>query len=1350
MPQSLVRLFTGLIVLFTALQATASPTELEQWQDWVLERHQEHTCPWVLDNNPARVCIWPAHLALELRSQGLDFSYRVEVFQDQALVPLPGSTEAWPLRVTANAKPAAVLDRGGAPHVLLDAGVHELQGQFQWQRRPSSLAVPESIALVSMTENGRATSLERRSGQIVLGSDSTRSDPVKQSNSLSIEVFRKLSDGVPMTMETRLILTVSGEPREVQVGQLVWPSMELMALQSPLPARVEDNGDLRVQLTAGRHTLVFHTRFSAAVEQLSMNRVQEAWPQHEYLSFASDSDLRQLKLSGAPGIDTSQVPVPNEWKDLPTWRLDAKTSLQLVTEYRGEQSPAANDIAVNRKLWLDFDGRALTGLELLSGSMRRDWRLDAWPDTQLGSAQVSGRPVLVTRHKQAQGVEIRSPNINLQAVTRIDNPQRFSVSGWDSRVDRFSATLHIPPGWRVLHASGVDGIEGSWISEWDLWDIFLLLIIVAATRKLLGVKVAVLALLALLLGRHEAGMPSYLLALLLLLLPLSAVAGGRIRRGVTVAVVLTCAALLLSLLAFAISNFRLAIYPSLEQRAVDVYQTGPNNELVLPSPVGAAADMMESQSITGQVMAQKGKRAAVQAAPQVQRDAYQLGDNDRVQTGPGVPKWHWNTLHLSASSPVPEGAELSFIYSPPWLTRLWRILNVLLTLAYAGLLASAVLGNLRRSPSDPAAKEQGGLSSASASASSPVALLLTCGLLLGASPNFSQAQDFPPDYLLTELEARLLQPPLCSPHCISLDQGLITTTEETMTISFKAYAAADVLLRLPTPRQGWRVSEIQLDGQRDVAARLHQGELSILLTKGHHTITIVGALQGEIASVNLPLPIHNIEARGQHWQLSGLVDGRVPSGTLSLRAMSAVRQEASTVLSPDPVKPFFRVHREFDIGLQWRLVTRVTRLAPSTGPVAVEVPLLEFERLLSEHIGVKDRRALLQFSERQREISWESSIKPQDSLELVAAAGSHYVETWRLRPAALWRVDYEGIAATRGAAGAGSLQPEWKPWPGESLKLSFYRPEGIAGPTYTVEEASLDYQPGGAIRKSLLTLKIKASIGQDYVFELPADARVTSLKRDASVLNLPDSHRVSVALQPGEQQIVLSFEQDGAAGWLSSTPSLTLPSGASNITLSYNLPRDRWPLYLSGPDIGPAIMYWGVFCVIMLAAIVLSMLDRRLRTELPVSLLGWLLLGIGLSTVNGYGVLVLAVFFFALGFRQRVEPELMDHLKFNFMQVILALVALLSLLTLISAIPLGLLSSPQMLITGNDSWSHLYYFFQDRAPADSFPTATVVSLDIMVYRVAMLIWSLWLASRLLAWVAWGWKAFGRNGLWLAK
>ena len=45
------------------------------------------------------------------------------------------------------------------------------------------------------------------------------------------------------------------------------------------------------------------------------------------------------------------------------------------------------------------------------------------------------------------------------------------------------------------------------------------------------------------------------------------------------------------------------------------------------------------------------------------------------------------------------------------------------------------------------------------------------------------------------------------------------------------------------------------------------------------------------------------------------------------------------------------------------------------------------------------------------------------------------------------------------------------------------------------------------------------------------------------------------------------------------------------------------------------------------------------------------------------------------------------------------------------------------------------------------PRPGIFSFSIFTYRVAMLVWALWLAVSLLSWVRWGWQAYSSGRLW---
>ena len=69
-----------------------------------------------------------------------------------------------------------------------------------------------------------------------------------------------------------------------------------------------------------------------------------------------------------------------------------------------------------------------------------------------------------------------------------------------------------------------------------------------------------------------------------------------------------------------------------------------------------------------------------------------------------------------------------------------------------------------------------------------------------------------------------------------------------------------------------------------------------------------------------------------------------------------------------------------------------------------------------------------------------------------------------------------------------------------------------------------------------------------------------------------------------------------------------------------------------------------------------------------------------------------------------------------------------------------------MQVAGNGSTSTELRWYADRV-GEVTPAASVLSLPLWVYRGVMLLWALWLASSLVRWVVWMWRAFREGGVW---
>ena len=194
-----------------------------------------------------------------------------------------------------------------------------------------------------------------------------------------------------------------------------------------------------------------------------------------------------------------------------------------------------------------------------------------------------------------------------------------------------------------------------------------------------------------------------------------------------------------------------------------------------------------------------------------------------------------------------------------------------------------------------------------------------------------------------------------------------------------------------------------------------------------------------------------------------------------------------------------------------------------------------------------------------------------------------------------------------------------------------------------------------------------------------------------------------------------------------------------NTNLSISLGQDRWVLFVMGPSMGPAVLFWGVLIVIFILSLGLGKIPLT-----PLKSRHWFLLLVGLSQIPMASAGIVIAWLMLLGWRANQPTGGWRY--FNALQIILGGLTVLALGVLFAAVAQGLLSSPDMQITGNQSSAFLLNWYQDRS-LPTLPTATVISVPLIVYRLLMLAWALWLAVSLLNWLKWGWGCFSSNGLW---
>ncbi len=1327
--------------LFTAPVRSAPPlpAALQDWHGWVLAGEEYRQCPWLATpgvspgDASAYRCAWPGRLVLSVSARSGEFrqTWKVEA---ESWVALPGNAEEWPRDVTIDGRPGAIVARQGAPNARLAAGEHQIAGKFEWTARPESLAVPLDTGLVELAIDGaRVDAPTRTGGALFLGA--RQGGAAALAESFDLQVHRLLNDGIPARLVSRLTLRATGGSREVLLGPVLPSGFTPIALDSPLPARVDPDGRLRVQLRAGEFAIDLSARATGALEKVSRPKAADPWPAEEIWSWAGDDRLRVAALEGGESIDPVQSNVPVNWRQYPAMRVLADTALAVIERSRGMASADENRLSLQRSLWLDFDHQGFTAVDHVSGSLRTGWRLDMAAPWTLGSARLNDEPLLVTRggSDALTGVELRAPELSLQTVARSAGARgALPATGWSTRFESVSGQLNLPPGHRLVAALGVDAAPGAWLETWGLWSLFGVVIVAVFAGWIGGPVGGALAFVALTLTYQDSPQVIWLWANLLAALALARAAPeGRLRNFAERYRTVSFAVLALALVPFMWQQLRYAIHPQLDGGIPYYATTVPMPAARAPTAPPIQTDLMES-GITDKAVAPLMRSAA-------SLERYAPGTV--VQAGPGIPSWQYQSYAYSWSGPVEPTQTARFVIAGPVLMSVWRVAGVLLLAAFFAWLLAGTGPRLQQylPPRLRAASARG----------MALWFVVAGALLLAVATPRADAQ-LPDAQLLGELKARLTKPAACAPTCAEMLAARVTADASRLTLTLEASALTRLALPVPVAPGAWLVDSVTVDGAASPALRRGaEDTLWVPLSPGAHTLSISGRIAPtDSLQLVFPWPPRSVAVSATGWDVSGVANGRLPGGALDFSRRVVARAVAAGAASLDKAAPefppFVRVVRHFVIDVEDRVETRVQRISPARAAFSLPVPLIAGESVLSQAIEVRDGRAALAvFAAGEREVSWSASLPRSETLTLEAApADARYVEVWEFTVSPQRHAAFEGFAATLPEELQGEWVFEFHPRPGEQLAARFTRPTAVPGAALAVDAVERSLSIGKRATDSELTVRYRSTQGGRHVVKLPADARVTAVSVDGESLALrPEKGELSIPILPGEHTLKVMSTQPRGVATVVRPDALDLGAPASNVTTTLRLPADRWALFAAGSGVGPAILYWGEIVAFLLTAWFVGRSGRS-----PLATHEWVLLGLGLSTLS-WGVLALvALWLFAMRWRGSWKGEV-QRWQFNFVQIVLAALTFVAVaLLLFSGIRDGLLSTPDMGVIGPGSYGGSFSWFVDRT-GGALPQPMVLSLPLWVFKALVFAWAVWAAFAVLRWLRTAWHAWRSNGYW---
>jgi hypothetical protein len=1347
------RLILVSLLLPVAAQSTDIfvPDELQGWQEWVLHDKDYRACPFYFNGNAAArgdfVCAWPGRLEISIDADGGRFSQQWTVYAQDAWLPLPGNADYWPHEVSVNGDAAVVVERGGLPAVRVTPGTHRVTGTFAWDERPGVLPIPDQSGLVALSVNGKRIQRPERSTRGLFLGERERETLAR--DSVEAEVYRLVDDDVPTRLTTIIRINVAGGVREELFGPALPEGFVPMFIDSPLPVRLESDGKLRTQVRPGRWQITLTARAPAVINELSLPAAGSNLPDTEVWSYRSNDRLRVTAAEGLPPVDPTQAQVPDQWRQLPAFRIEAGETLSIVERSRGIVAHD-NELGLNRTLWLDFDGGGFVVRDQVSGTMRSEWRLDMAPPYALLSATEYGENLLITRGDEPgeTGVELRRARVDVTGIGRSETRTSMPVTGWDARFANVGALLHLPPGHKLLAAPGVDKAPTSWVNRWQLLDFFLVLIVTIAAWRLFGPAAGIIALLALALSYHEFDAPAGLWLNLLVSIALMRVAPpGRLRQAVQAYQGISVAILVLVLVPFIAGQLRIAIYPQLEPQQDAAYGIFPAATVDRPAtePMEGRSQKLETMPVIQNLEASDAMRAveadsveeAAVAAAKSPRRYSRYAPDAVVQAGPGVPSWQWNSYRLSWSGPVDADQTMRLIVLPRWAVSALRFFEVAMLLLFAAVLAAEILKKRWVLP--------GGLGLGAGRS----AAFLGAGLLaLTLSTSMPAEAQTPDRELLRELESRLLQPPDCVPRCAEIAVADVEARGDSIGMTLIVHAVEEVAIPLPGSERGWRPQAIALDGSAAAEIlRASNEALWLRVSPGRHTVVLRGvAPPVDSLEIPFPTPPRVIEVDSDGWLAAGIKDRRLLSGSLQLtRLQSEQGGDAMPRWESSRFPAFVRVERNLELDLDWRVTTTVVRVAPAQGALTLEIPLIEGESVLSEHVTATGSAVLVSMEPTQRAVTWVSSLRRMSPLTLEATAGEPWSEVWRVGIGSIWHAQFSGVPESEARHGnEGARVAEFHPRGGEQLTMMTTRPEASEGTTLAFDAVNLAISQGDRSSTTRLTLQYRSTSGAQHVLRLPPGAEVSEVRIDNRIEPLrTDGRELTVPILPGSHMIAVTWRQSEGVDSMAGTPEVDLGAPASNITMRLTLPQNRWLLGTSGPRLGPAVLYWPELAALILFALLLGRVSWT-----PLKTHHWLLLGLGFSTFNWPVLAVVVAWLLSAGAREQWRTRI-PWWQYNATQALFALFTVIALLSIIVSLPSGLLGTPDMHVTGNGSTGNSLVWFADRSES-ALPVASAWSAPIWIYKVLILAWALWLSFALLRWLPWVWRSFAKEGFWHSR
>ena len=190
--------------------------------------------------------------------------------------------------------------------------------------------------------------------------------------------------------------------------------------------------------------------------------------------------------------------------------------------------------------------------------------------------------------------------------------------------------------------------------------------------------------------------------------------------------------------------------------------------------------------------------------------------------------------------------------------------------------------------------------------------------------------------------------------------------------------------------------------------------------------------------------------------------------------------------------------------------------------------------------------------------------------------------------ARLGHATFDGIPPIQRADADSPRIAEWRPWPGEEVRIALSRPAGAGGQTLTIDSGQLSVAPGTRMTRSVLTLAIRWTRATQHTITLAKGAELEGVALDGQATPTSASKATGAAwCCPSRRanrpaQVISWRGPTPPLAGIFRAPAVDLGVPATNIVTYVQLTdAPRSILWAAGPRLGPAVHIWSIVIVLV-------------------------------------------------------------------------------------------------------------------------------------------------------------------------